>query len=845
MGNSAGLPTPLKPNAGRLGREADPHVQEATDVTQGPSQPGWHPGQDDEKTTGAGPFETWSDESGGATNDPNHHPDAYTQTPLERTLPGFGTEATEGSSFFGTGSNSEPPPNPGSPPGSSSDSLPLMDAHASPSDESIGVQGAVQAGQILFGRYQAEKLIGEGGMGTVWLIKHLELDTLRALKLIVSGIAFDPQAQARFKREARVMAKLSHPHAVVVHDARMGRDAAFIEMEYIRGRSLNKVMEPGVPLPLGLVARLAAQLCDVLEDAHRQRIVHRDLKPANLMLLDGRPPGREHLKVLDFGIAKILEGESETLEVHTHTGSFLGSAPYSSPEQASSGMIDGRSDLYSIGIILYEMLTGYRPFTGPLTRLIYDHLYTAPPRFEDRNPNCQVPEAVEYVVLRCLAKDPADRPQTALGLLNELTAAFPAGLLEEGQASLPVTEHDAGLHSPPQTAHSFPHHTIPAHLPGEPPPYPYPPGQQPTFSHAPTAPDFPATPPIQEPKPRPDSQEWESEPPLPPRPLWKRLVPVFLLLALIAGGFYGAHRLRKVPSPLDPPTYPTGYKPDEHASLVRGLPTALIRESDGARFVLIEGGTFKMGNDGFDPTGGQDDDDQPAHPVELSDFWIQETEVTNRELETYFTQKHVDVADRPKRWLEAIKRIERKGPKPDRFPVVGVPHELAEKYAQSVGGQLPTEAQWEYAARSRGKAIPYVWGSEPKPDMSNANVDSLGQVSNLPTFTVGYYPKDKTEQGLFDMTGNVREWCRDVWAPYQSSTSPLRNPTGPARGGETTEATPYVTRGGSFAVWKDQTRTTRPRRPLPDDLTARNLTEDGTAEDLGFRVVIEPKTARE
>jgi serine/threonine-protein kinase len=211
--------------------------------------------------------------------------------------------------------------------------------------DAVEVLGPPRIGELFYGRYIVERQIGEGGMGTVWLVRHVELDAPRALKLIVSGISFDPQMRARFRREARAMARLSHPNAIIVHDARIGRDAAFIEMEYVNGQSINKLLAAGVPMPLDWVARIVEQLCDVLHEAHERKIVHRDLKPSNLMLVGDRPPGKETLKVLDFGIAKILESETDSSDIQTGTGCFLGSAPWSSPEQASGLEVDGRSDL--------------------------------------------------------------------------------------------------------------------------------------------------------------------------------------------------------------------------------------------------------------------------------------------------------------------------------------------------------------------------------------------------------------------------------------------------------------------------------------------------------------------
>ncbi len=284
--------------------------------------------------------------------------------------------------------------------------------------------GNLAQGQVIFGKYIVERSLGKGGMGAVWLVRHKELDAYRALKLIIASVAFDPEMRARFRREARTMARFSHPNAVAVHDAdaRSESVAAYIEMEYVEGQSLNQVLKAGVPMPLDWTARILEQLCDVLQAAHDHGIVHRDLKPGNMMLVADRPEGKEFLKVLDFGIAKILGNDAgaapEDDGVHTVQGHFMGTPVYASPEQAIGEGIDHRSDIYAVGVILYEFLTGHRPFAAG-RRALLDHLSTPPPPFKEKNPEVDVPPEIEQLVLRCLEKDPVHRPQTARDLAEE------------------------------------------------------------------------------------------------------------------------------------------------------------------------------------------------------------------------------------------------------------------------------------------------------------------------------------------------------------------------------------------------------------------------------------------
>ncbi len=319
----------------------------------------------------------------------------------------------------------------------------------------IGPDGRLEPGQIVFGRYVVNGEIGRGGMGRVWLVRHLTLDADRALKTIVANIAFNSDARGRFAREARAMARFNHPNAVTVHDALLTDDVAFIEMEYVRGKSLDKVLKRGQPMPLDWIDRILHQLCDVLQLAHDSGIVHRDLKPSNLMLVDGRAEGREFLKVLDFGIAKILGTGEVAGDAHTLTNAVMGTPPYMSPEQAEGrspqplpdGRADGRTDLYAVGVILYEMLTGELPFRGSTAQKIAHTLFAPPPPLHEANPEAGVPLAIEQVVLRCLSKKPEARPQTAHDLYEAFVAALPKPSGELTVTGTPAT----GIEPPPPT----------------------------------------------------------------------------------------------------------------------------------------------------------------------------------------------------------------------------------------------------------------------------------------------------------------------------------------------------------------------------------------------------------
>jgi len=227
---------------------------------------------------------------------------------------------------------------------------------------------------IADGRYELVELIGEGGMGAVYLARQVAMDRMVALKLILAEAVKSPDAAARFEREMKLSAKIEHPNTIRVYDFGETDGQLFLAMELLRGQTLKQVLESG-PLDLGRIVRIGVQVARALQAAHSEGVVHRDLKPDNVMLLE-QYGEHDVVKVLDFGIAKSLDEPEASV---TATGAVIGTPAYMSAEQAMGQAVDRRSDLYSLGIILYEMASGRLPFTAPgFTALLVAHATETP-----------------------------------------------------------------------------------------------------------------------------------------------------------------------------------------------------------------------------------------------------------------------------------------------------------------------------------------------------------------------------------------------------------------------------------------------------------------------------------
>ena len=285
-------------------------------------------------------------------------------------------------------------------------------------------------GSTIDGKYQLYAKLGSGGMGAVYRARRTLIGDDVAIKILHFNQNDSPEWE-RFRREAQAAARLKHAHAVSIFDFGISRDGRqYLVMELVEGESLRQVIKRQGRLPPAFAAEIVTQVCAALDEAHRHNIVHRDIKPDNILvdLQNSKPK----VTVLDFGIAKLRGESTGTL---TQTGSVLGTPHYMSPEQCLGEELDGRSDVYSLGIVVYEMLTGVVPFNAPIsTAVVVQHVNQSPPSLRSSNPD--IPWTVERAVLHALEKKPDARPATAGAFAAELTRAITNPSVE------PVVERD-------------------------------------------------------------------------------------------------------------------------------------------------------------------------------------------------------------------------------------------------------------------------------------------------------------------------------------------------------------------------------------------------------------------
>ena len=568
------------------------------------------------------------------------------------------------------------------------------------------------------GNVRIEKLLARGGMAEVYLGSHLTLERPVAIKLLHSYVEEDPALRERFHREAKVVGGLRHPNIVQVFDFDTTDGHPYIVMEYLRGPTLATYLrhfhQRKKRLAGEQIAHLLQRLTSALDYAHRQGVIHRDIKPGNIMLhnkkdeipLDQPLPEDVEPIVTDFGLVRIMNAATQTA-----SGFLSGTPAYMSPEQARGNQVDQRTDIYSLGVVLYEMLAGRVPFEADNTvAVMHMHIHTPPP------PIPGIAASVQAVLDRALAKNPGDRYATSQEMANAYETAIGR------RAEEPVVRQSFPA-SPVTTA----------------PPQP------------PEVEAVPASSAHDKPEPVRKTESWSEPSPAPKRS--RSLIWIAAgLFSLVCIGLLavGASRLLTA-GPLTLPARSTEtLSPAVTETGLSSSPTAAAQLPTANRMVAIPAGAYEVGTSAFT-------DAYHAAPttVELGDFWIDQYQTTNAEYEKYIAATN---AAQPIVW-----------PGDADHPVAGVTLAQAQAYCNWLKKRLPTEAEWEAAGRGSGSAPPpYPWGTDPSAGGQALNLP------DLETYPVGSLAFNKSPFGVFDMVGNIWEWVGEPYAPGQEGLSILR-----------------------------------------------------------------------
>ncbi|MGH7495169.1 MAG: SUMF1/EgtB/PvdO family nonheme iron enzyme [bacterium] len=800
------------------------------------------------------------------------------------------------------------------------------------------------SGMLLDKKYRLINKLGEGGMGSVYRAQRLFMNDVVAIKFMRAEVMADSDIRQRFYQEAKVAARMKHPNVVTVYDCGETIDGlVYLVMEMLEGQSLGEMIHKNGPLELNQVLDIGIQICEALRCMLEHNVIHRDLKPDNIMLV---PDGQEGfaVKIVDFGVAKVLEADAHLTRVQSR----IGSPVYSSPEQYLGKPVDHRTDLYGLGVIFYECLTGHVPFEA-LTQneLLTAILHKMPQRLDKKITGftSMMADLVHWL----LAKDPNDRPRNAMEVAKCLET------LRDSKKTLQIFEYGEGVE---ESAHNgrraSPVSARNANAAGN---GAVSPGSERLRSA-----------PLRQPKSgngaayaaRPSPRAGDTtDPVFRPRPIRKRIKkklkrlarPVLLFAAVCIAGFlvWGtvidpdgyaelaesvmpllpwlsstapaspgsnskAATVKKVLPNSRPPVRSDSVKSPAPANLAVGAtqPPPLAPNANGANsvaqnqngtvnapqtlgnslaassapqnnaltrsFLRVEAGSevkrtirpassnagsmndpkanalanmllvketmFERGD--VSGEGGQNE--RPAHWVRVGEFWISKHEVTNRE---YLAFVEATGQHQPE-WRDSnskynyqfgsdnfYKKLGAALYDPE-YPVVGVSWYDAEAYCAwksrqtGIKFRLPTEAEWELAARGMDAKNKYSWGNGVPQIAQGGNIAdaSLKAVYTdlrmiwrayddnfVYTAPVGKFGANVN--GLYDMTGNVWEWCNDWYNETEYLRKENNNPTGPASGNE------RAIRGGSWSDTPEKLRVAF-RRGMPPAFRSNNL---------GFRVV--------
>ena len=708
---------------------------------------------------------------------------------------------------------------------------------------------------ILDARYQLERRLGQGGMGVVFQARHIFLKTSHAIKVILPDlVGNDPMLVTRFRQEALAAAAIRHQNIIAVTDFGVVRGTMpFLVMEFVNGQSLQDILAEEKVMSPERALEFACAMGAGVGAAHKQNIVHRDLKPLNIMTQQGQPIS-EGLKILDFGLAKIKSGELLGSFVQAKTSGLMGSPFYMAPEQWSDEEPDARADVYSLGIILYQMLSGDVPFKGSsIPSIMKKHLTLPPPTF--KSAGVDVSPQLEAVVRHALEKEISTRTPSVEAFIRELREAVAAGGATIGAGQNIPRTPDETIYAPAVSTGENQPQTTASQLAGTVSSSALDPGEQAKLAAtreayereqkekeriareelareeeerrkadeakeqqrreqderilkereereererqqreqmerverqakeleerlarlatsmppAPTAvvtgeathlehgmkpgtvgdnsfPGGASAPPM----------PYDSIPKLsvsiPPKAKSNSLLMIgaAVLVLVLVGGAIGTYLLLRSKTP--PPVAPTP------------TPTPTVAPSPeqppiGADLVEITGGTFQMGrNDGpFQ--------ERPEHPVTVPNFFMDRTEVTNAEYAQFVQEMNYEA---PGEWVRGKPLLGQ-----ELWPVANVSAADAQAFAawrskrDGVTYRLPTEEEWEYAARNGGEHKGFPWGESWQ--------DGRAVVKSATPKPVGSMPEGKNRWGVFDLIGNISEWTSSKASIYDGRQIPPEN----------------------------------------------------------------------
>ncbi len=610
-------------------------------------------------------------------------------------------------------------------------------------------------------RYEILNLIGRGGIGIVYKANDYILDEIVALKILAPGLSMNQEIVERFKQETKITRRLIHDNIIRMYDIGKFDNRWYISMEYVEGKDLKTIIQEKGSLSIVESTGIIKQVLRALEVVHDKHIINRDIKPQNILI---RKDGL--VKIGDFSIAK----DSNLNGLTSPDVMIVGSPEYMSPEQVKGEGIDTRTDIYAVGIVLYELLTGKPPFeSDTLIAIAHKQIFELPT--PPKNLNSEIPVWLDNIIRKCLAKEPNDRYQWVKELISDLEAHRTPNIDFEQKKDETAINQKALLKLKKIAILSIIGVFIAIGMMG----YFIQKYNKNQNILQITQKDF-----INNANKlavlQTKLQELET--------IKQNLETQISTLGIQIST--AGQKMQKIES--------------EKMKLIAELEASktLVQKETPPRMVLVKAGEFIMGS-------SDGEDTQPQRKVYLDAFYIDKYEITNEEYVKFLNTigKHEDYINLASEYckIEKTNGIYKVKNDYGKHPVVEISWYGADMYAKWTGKRLPTEAEWEKAARGiDGRK--YTWG-----DTFNRDKCNVGMRGTMP---VGSYPEGKSPYGCYDMAGNVWEWVADWYNSDYYKNSPLINPKGPNIGNE------HIGRGGSWLGNQFTTRCDTRSHLLPE-----------------------------